>query len=841
MDNDSSSQLDARAEMKAYEEVVQVLHEYLSDQVAPLMLFNEGEALLHMPSPVLSNAIKQWVARQYRSGKNVPVSDYLYHVARKIHQIGDLQIFPEEAFRPFQAQLTTTLVGLCPEADRQRLIADLEQLSTGQSLETAPVHVEYRGAAGRPAERGIPDHRPAGPAPVEHGVAGESTAKAMSVEQAQRLELLLRRLESAAPPARTGEKNGAGSGAAADPIVAEAVLSAADAANSTRQFEELLARFKIPELPSSPAELLAILARRLPDWAPPAGGEGMEGARPRAVEAMRKVVATADSPMEAGLRYRKLVETAAEELNQGFLGRAVTLLDLAQRMVDKKEIDESSAARLREQGQELLDFERLGTFASAGETHSLLRRVMGFFRDLTPAALLARLETEEDRERRRTTLSLLHVHGPATRAEVLKRLERSIKEGGALSWYYERNLVLLLRDIPPVDEEDLNRQIDVLVWLAQPGGPLSSVRGALTALGSVSAERSESALTAIVGDLERALAGDLELPYSRDETEELLDRAVGALAAAPSRDARRKVVRHALDRKRASIRSVARLAPLGQLDLRDDPQLVQYLLELLLEELPVKVFGRAVLTSRRSATISAIVTAVAGTDVPEVRHALSEVARRFPGQGFATEAQRILANLGRPEGPKTEKAATMVGDLALLSLPNLLQNLADAHLSGTLTLFDGEGATSASVVFSDGMMAKASAGHLEGKTAFFQILQTSDASRFLFTQSDAPEPPVPEATLQPVLPLLLEGMRRLDELRCAEAVVPPDASLQATSKQPSQVPDETDEDFVQAVWKAASSGRPAAACEAELPADSYRIRRMYEHWLQEGALRLRDE
>jgi hypothetical protein len=38
------------------------------------------------------------------------------------------------------------------------------------------------------------------------------------------------------------------------------------------------------------------------------------------------------------------------------------------------------------------------------------------------------------------------------------------------------------------------------------------------------------------------------------------------------------------------------------------------------------------------------------------------------------------------------------------------------------------------------------------------------------------------------------------------------------------------------VWQRAYSGAPALECEKDLPVDSYRVRRMLAHWIEEGAL-----
>ena len=53
--------------------------------------------------------------------------------------------------------------------------------------------------------------------------------------------------------------------------------------------------------------------------------------------------------------------------------------------------------------------------------------------------------------------------------------------------------------------------------------------------------------------------------------------------------------------------------------------------------------------------------------------------------------------------------------------------------------------------------------------------------------------------------------------------------------------DEHDADFVRTVWQRAASGSSSAELEVELPADSYRIRRLFEHWVSEGSLVQRPE
>jgi hypothetical protein len=81
----------------------------------------------------------------------------------------------------------------------------------------------------------------------------------------------------------------------------------------------------------------------------------------------------------------------------------------------------------------------------------------------------------------------------------------------------------------------------------------------------------------------------------------------------------------------------------------------------------------------------------------------------------------------------------------------------------------------------------------------------------------------------------MEGVRRHDELKVAAAVVPDQARLKATGKAHTCLSDE-DPDFAVVVWKQAAGGRSALECESAISTDSYRVRRLLAHWVDEGAL-----
>ena len=72
----------------------------------------------------------------------------------------------------------------------------------------------------------------------------------------------------------------------------------------------------------------------------------------------------------------------------------------------------------------------------------------------------------------------------------------------------------------------------------------------------------------------------------------------------------------------------------------------------------------------------------------------------------------------------------------------------------------------------------------------------------------------------------------------AAAVAPDTAAYRSTGQRPTNVEDEPNTDLVKGVWKRVLEGATAEALEQELPVDSYRIRRLLEHWLSEGSLEI---
>ena len=823
-----------------------LLQRYLSDEVAPLVFCEALEALMTQPPALIAAEVRTWVAAQYRGVTPLPVSDYLFHVARKLHVVGELGLMPAERLRDYLLGLEQVLLDQCPDEDRESLADDFAHLDDSRTVLAAPVQIVHRAGGAEPVRAAAARGESARGAPtraetaVRQPAAGGATAPlpARVVQGLRRLNLLLDRLES--DPG--GADAGAAPAAAADKEALLSRILAAAVANAAepQELESSLDRLRQLGVNTGTRSVLRLLSQSLPDWKPPAAAVKTDAPQHEAVTAMRQVVALGKDRAETSRRFSDLVHAACEEFNSGSLGRTVTMLDLADRMATAENVDPVAARGARSSAWSFLDPDRLRSFAENTEKHQLLRSVLLFFTDLAPEYLLDQLSGEPRRDRRRLLLSLLTVHGAPARAVALARLQSTSTGATWADWYVERNLLHLLRRIQPAPDTPVDPEIDVLVRLSQPGAPVAVIKEAIAVLAQHKHPRAEQTLIARVSEVEDGLLGVKSLPYEPAELLGILDRTLTILARSPSPAARRCVVDHGLRRGPQLGDTVARLAELGGQDLAAEPELVTRLVKALRDELPARVFGVTVSTKKRSAAISQLVAAVSGTRSPLVRDALREVVTRFPDQTLAAEAQRALDRLGAeaPAEPPEQSAAaapsSLTGDLGVFGLPTLLQNLADSQVTGTLSLLGAGGAEVASLRFAGGNLADARAGRLQGTTAIFALLERHQAQRFVFL--NAGQASGDQGSASPVLPLLMEGMRRLDEFERAAAVAPDDARFAPAESKPSRLADETDLEMMRAVWLRAVAGATPVEIEAEVSVDPFRVRRLFEYWLEEGSL-----
>ncbi len=196
--------------------------------------------------------------------------------------------------------------------------------------------------------------------------------------------------------------------------------------------------------------------------------------------------------------------------------------------------------------------------------------------------------------------------------------------------------------------------------------------------------------------------------------------------------------------------------------------------------------------------------------------------------------EKVDAHAGKPASPG--RPAPLEGSLKVLSLTDLLSTMEASRTSGVLTLLDGEGAPLARLWLRDGAMTTCRYGRVEGPEAFWKLLEEPRAETFRLTRPSRDDLLISSES-HAIHGLLLEGMRRRDELEFARGLLPDGAVLRATGVPPTPG-QERDGAFVRELWLQATAGASPAQCEQSLGADAYRIRSLLVHWLREGALEI---
>ena len=263
------------------------------------------------------------------------------------------------------------------------------------------------------------------------------------------------------------------------------------------------------------------------------------------------------------------------------------------------------------------------------------------------------------------------------------------------------------------------------------------------------------------------------------------------------------------------------------------PEALERILSALQERLPKKILG--VVLQKREGLLN-LIRALAGTPVPSVRARLEDIASKFANQDVGIEASKALAAFAET-ARKTELAAPgLAGDIELFGLPGLFQNLSDSKVTGALTLRNERGKLCGSVWLQDGKIRKSEYLHLKGEDAIFQLFQRSEARTFAFRAEPIPAGEPDGVELIEVLPTLLEAMRRHDEYEQTRVLVPDGVHLKRAKSKPTPLEDEEDLALTKAVWGRVATGSTPEQCEAAVPTDAYRVRRLLAHWLEGEAL-----
>jgi hypothetical protein len=748
--------------------------------------------LAALPAEKVARDIRTWAR-----GQSGPATfrEYLSAGLRRLLALAAHAPAEADRWRAFSREVADALLAGVPPEEREPLSRDVAQLM----------------GAGRPV-------RAPGPA---------SAAPAASP---RRLTLILDRLDSSA-----AERGHAPSSA----LLGEAVLTAALASSSAAELEGNLQDLRRRGLFRGTDDLFRVLVQALPPWPLP----DLTARTAPAVGALERLVSLAPDPGQAKDRFYELVEAGASTFNRGELDRAELVFSVAERLLDRGVIEVQAVEALRAGGHERLDLERLRRLLEGEDRREVPRSLLRFYRVFDPAALLDKLRREPARHRRRLLLAFLEAHGADGRLAAFERLGHRLEDQQDV--FLGRNLIHLLRRIPGDRSPWMpGRELGRVVRFLVPENPPFLVREVLAYLAEKRQPVAEQALRQFVTTLEEALLSELSGRGSAEREQWLayLDETCAALVQHGTPGAWQAVVDHGLRTEPELGRPAARLAVLGARNLSAQPVLVARLVAAAVAELPRKLLARP--TAAQSERLRHLVAALADTRTPEVQELLEALAGRFPDEDFGRRAARTLAAAGAEGAGGFDAAAgaTLSGDLRVFGLPTLLQSLADSHVTGVLRLLDGRGRSLATMEFERGRLAAARYGRVEGAEVVYQLLERPLRATFVFVpraaELAAADAPRNGGAPKDVTALLLEGLRRHDELRRAAVIVPDDARLQTTDRPPRAVTGEDDIDLVISLWEKVVAGMTPQECERTLAADAYRVRRCLVDWVEDGALRL---
>lgn len=818
------------------QEALTELSQYLSDQLAPLMVASSIELLIGQDPDLVADRIHTWAASQYDNrNASVPVSDYLFHAVKKLHMIGEFHLVEANPLNAYIARLAPIVSSLCPEEDREMLESNIARLGRAETVLSAPVGTIYRQAG---SEGPLASSRQA--TSTESGTIRRAAAAPLAAMPPPAMHEIARGVQRFNRLLEQLEKAGASKAAPKSELAPELIAAAATGSNNGQEFEDFKKRLRASGIDVADGQLFRALGKKLPDWAVPTPKD-LDDTTSLAstggiIGAMRRVITMAESPAESGARFREMVAAAVEQVNEGALARAVTMLELAERITTREKVDRSVVEAVRTSAHQSLDMERVRTYTEKPEKRVLLKRILGFFPRLSPKGLLEDLRGERKRETRRLLLALLEVHGTPARNAALDTLEDTLGSSLVASdWYFQRNLLYVLRRVARPTDQFIEAEIGFLDRLSDARQPPPLAKEALANLGQIHHEKAEIVF------LHRLRAFEEQLLHPQpsntvpvDELRQLLDRAVAGLGRQGTGSAIRAVVEHALKAAPPLGDAVGRLSALAGLDLSATPDVVDRLLKALKAELPVKVFGLAF----QNATPNAghLINALSATPAPGVRQAFEDISRRFPDRELGRSAHKALLALDAPK-KAAESTAALQGDLEIFGLPTLFQTLESMQATGILTLRGPRGDVLGSLTFELGKLRASRVGLLSGAEAVYQLLERPAAGQFQFVRQTEVRPKeTPFESPQEVVPLLLEGMRRYDEFQRATALVPDKSVVRAGPARATPVPEERDPALLQALWAKASAGASVPECESTFRADSFRIRHALVHWVVEGSL-----
>jgi Domain of unknown function (DUF4388) len=778
------------------------LQQYLQDEIPPSSAADAVATLMAQPPDVVMQRVASWSAEQSRA-RSMPVSDLLLHALKKVYVTGELRLLHRDAVADYLDRVTTVALHICPVEERDRLRSSVTAMrasgDTAARLESPRMR--------------IPTLTGTTPLVLDD-----------EAQTAKRFSLIFDRLK------HDVETGGEQAMQAEPQALAQLLTMAASRSQTGQQFNDYMTMLR-PLTGGKEGNVFVILGGAVPSWDLPSLAPGTVKP-PAQVTAMEKIIDLAEDPHVAIKRFRELVVAAVEKFNDGSLAAAVWMLDVAEDTITEKKFESAAVDPIRAEAADAISSVQLRKYTENKTKHAAMRLALNFFPTLHLETVLRQLRGEARAERRRTLLGIIEAYGALGRNAALARLDGELRRAD-VDTYYLRNLIFLLHRIPRETGEDAEHELASFTQASAPGQNIFVIKEAATGLGQIKTESSAKVLTTRLAEFELTLLRNDTSSYPAAEMQKLLDRIIAALARIGTPGALLTIARHGMKANPPLGDTRARLAALAQHDLSFDEPTVNVLLKALREDIPGKLFGR-LLPKRQDATVR-LIEALSGTRAEAVEDVFTDIAQRFADQDVGRAAAQVLEKWSPTTAASREPVATLTGELEFFGLPSVMQSLGEMRATGMLTLRTKQGQAAAKLAVSDGKFLNAQRGSVRGPDALYDMLERPISGTFAFV-SYPPEKMKSDEPTRDMIGLLLEGVRRHDELQRMLALLPDDIKMAKTTVRPTPHEEEDDPAFIRDVWLKASSGAPIGQWERELNTDSYRVRRIVAHWLEQGAL-----
>ena len=779
------------------------MQRYLRDEIPPSGAADAVATLMAQPPEVLMQPVSAWTSEQVRLNV-APISDLLLRALEKVYITGELGLLDREAVANYLDRVTTVALRICPTEQRETLRTSLSMMRI--SRRTGAVRSEDVVRLPTLSNVAVP-------------VVDEDA------ELAKRFTLIYDRLQR--------QMQSGGQNAPADPrAFAQLLTMAASRSQSGQQFNDYFKMIQ-PLTGGKEGNVFVILGGAMPSWDLAGLSPGQGAPAPAEIGAMEKIIDLAEDSTVAMNRFRELVTAAIQKFNDGALGATLWMLDVAEETIKERALDMPTVDRIRSEAADSISAVQLRKYAENRTKHSALRIALGFFPMLRLEPLFRDLRGEQKADRRRSLLGFIEAYGAAGREAALAALEAELARPD-VDTYFIRNLIYVLHRIARESNDGIEREVELLAKSSPRGQNIYVVKEAATALGHVRNDTAVTLLTTRLAEFEALLLRSDTSMYPVAEMHKLLDRITGSLARIGTSAALLTVARHGMQANPLLGDTRARLAALSQHDLSFDEETVDVLVSALRAEIPGKLFGR-LMPKKQESTVR-LIEALSGTRSEAAAELFREIASRFPDQDVGRAASAVLEKWAPPKvEARSEPVATLTGELEFFGLPSVLQSLADMRAIGMLTLCNKQRVAISKFVLLDGKFVNARTGAIRGVEALYEALERPIAGTFAFV-------PYPREKMQTaneplsIMPLLLEGVRRHDELQRLLALVPDDMCLTKGNVRPTPHEEEDDPALVRDVWIKASSGAPVLETERDVATDTFRVRRLVAHWLENGAL-----